>query len=249
MHRQVTAAISELEPEGLAQKGTGLQSRKSIEMRETILDATVTCLATHGYTRTTNQLICEIAKVSRGAMLHHYPTRQDLIVAVIEYSFYKHMKGFSASIRALSERERVDQNSGIIVDWQSYLTPEYMAYVELHTAARTDEELKKLYVPRARHHDRVWRDELLEIYPEWRHDLRKLDLTRRLVRATLSGLAMNRDLWNDPNAEASLLGFLADAVRRVRIDELKFPSPDRFPALESLKSQGRRPGARAKRRA
>ena len=40
--------------------------------------------------RTTNQWIPAMVGISRGAMLHHYATKQALIVSVIEYTAYKH---------------------------------------------------------------------------------------------------------------------------------------------------------------
>jgi AcrR family transcriptional regulator len=218
-----STAVAELEPEGLAPDGPNWQQRKSSETRVAILDAAVDCLAQYGYARTTTQLIAKIAKVSRGAMLHHYTTKQDLIAAVIEYAFYRHMESFSKAIRALSEEDRVQRNAGINVDWEMYSSREYKAYVELNMAARTDAELRKIFLPRARRHDQVWKTELLNVFPEWRHDMKKLELTRRFVRAVLEGMALNRAIWDDPQSDAALLEFVADTVRLVRDDKIAFP--------------------------
>lgn len=226
MDNDISMAISDLVPDGLTPNAASQQERKSSEMRETILEATLDCLANHGYANTTNNLICEIAGVSRGAMLHHYPTRQDMMVAATEYAFYKHMSAFSRAVRRLTASDRMDRNSAIAIDWQLCQTREFQAYLELRVASRTDSELRNIFLPRARHHDVVWKEELLKVFPEWRNDMRKLDLTRRFIRSVLEGMTMSRDLWKDPRTEWALLGFLADVVLKVRNDELSFPSEE-----------------------
>src|SRR5580704_9486100 len=65
------------------------QAEKSLKMREAILEAATTYIATHGYTRATLAVIAQEAGVSRGAITHHYPSKVDLAVAVIEHVFYK----------------------------------------------------------------------------------------------------------------------------------------------------------------
>ena len=161
----------------------GLQQRKSAETRLAILDAAIKCLAGSGYARTTTQLIAKVAKVSRGAMLHHYATKQALIEAVTDYAFYRHMERFTTAIAALSEQARTEENSGIRIDWQIYQSQEYSAYLELMVAARTDEGLRAMFIPKARRHDRVWREQLVRVFPEWAEDLDRLERVRRLVQA------------------------------------------------------------------
>src|SRR5690554_5007015 len=226
MSEQLPNSIMELVPEGRTPgRGRGEEAR-SAERRTTSLEATVDCLADQGYASTTNSLVCERAGISRGAMLHHYRTRQDLIVATIEYAFYKHLSNFSKMVANLAESERKDRNSAIAVDWHLCLTREYKAYQELQMASRTNPELRKVFQPRARHHDLVWKEELLKVFPEWRQDMRKLELSRRFVRSLLDGMSLNREQWKDPAIEWILLGFLANLMKRVRTDDLAFPEEE-----------------------
>lgn len=226
MNDQLPSSIMELVPEGLTPRPGSRQESKSSEMRETILEATLDCLADHGYAHTTNSLVCEQAGISRGAMLHHYRTRQDLIVATIEYAFYKHLSNFSHLVANLGETDRMNRNSALAIDWHLCLTREYKAYQELQIASRTNPELRKVFQPRARHHDLVWKEELLKVFPEWRQDMRKLELSRRFVRSLLDGMSLNREQWKDPAIEWILLGFLANLMKRVRTDDLAFPEEE-----------------------
>lgn len=232
MPKTLSPVVSELVPEGLTPNRDSQQERKSSEMRNVILDATVECLARRGYAQTTNNLICEIAEISRGAMLHHYPTRQDLMVAVIDYAFYRHMSAFSQAVRALTDEDRMDRNVGIAIDWQLCQSREYQAYIELNVAARTNPDLRATFVPRARRHDQVWKEELLEVFPEWRQDLRLLDLTRHLVRAILEGMILRREIQKDPGTEWQVLGLVAEISQQLRTGRLQFPQPDTLGAFK-----------------
>jgi len=70
----MATGLAVLEPEGLDSHGQGWQQRKSIQTRIAILEAAIDCLERQGYARTTTQMIAQTARISRGAMLHHYAT-------------------------------------------------------------------------------------------------------------------------------------------------------------------------------
>jgi AcrR family transcriptional regulator len=236
MSNELSAAIQELAPDGLSPSPGSLQEQKSTKMREAILEAALDCMAEHGYANTTHNLICQKAQISRGALLHHYPSSQDLMVAVIDYAFYKHMSAFSRMVASLSDESRRDRNSAIAIDWQMCQSREMQVYLEMRSASRTNSELRSIFIPRARHHDLVWKEELLKVFPEWRDDMPKLDLTRRLIRAVIEGLTMSRELWRDNDAEWALVAFTADMVRQIRLGELNFPSPERVDAFKQAAS-------------
>lgn len=245
MSSKLPSAIQELAPEGLMPRLGSQQELKSSKTRETILEATLDCLAEHGYANTTHNLICQKAKVSRGAMLHHYPTTQDLMVAVIDYAFYRHMAAFSRMVSSLTDESRQDRNSAIAIDWHLCQSREMLVYLEMRVASRTNSELRAIFRPRARHHDLVWKAELLKVFPEWHDDMRKLDLTRRLTRAIIEGLTMSRDLWKDSSSEWVLLTFVADIIRKIRVDDLCFPTTERIDGFKRSASlaAGRRRAA------
>ena len=61
------------------------QAERSAAMRLRLLDATVECLVTYGYAGTTTHRVAELAGVTRGAQIHHFPAKEDLVVAAIEH--------------------------------------------------------------------------------------------------------------------------------------------------------------------
>ncbi len=211
-----------LEPEGLDAEGQGWQQRKSVQTRVAILDAAIDCLQTHGYGRTTTQLIAQMAGISRGAMLHHYATKQDLIASVIDYTVYKRWQVFLDAVHALKDPARIQKMVGIELTWDSFQTPEYAAYLELAIAARTDPSLAEIFLPRARRFDQTALAETIRAFPEWAHDLEGYALAMDYVTATLTGLLINRDTWPDP-AQREVRVFLGKTVAMLRRGELTAP--------------------------
>src|SRR3954454_16160546 len=61
------------------------QEERTRAMRARLLEATVELLVDKGYAGTSTTLVSERAGVSRGAQLHHFPTKQDLVVAAVQH--------------------------------------------------------------------------------------------------------------------------------------------------------------------
>jgi AcrR family transcriptional regulator len=60
------------------------QEQRSAETRERLVVAAIECIERVGYLEATTTLIAQQANVSRGALQHHFATKADLIVAVID---------------------------------------------------------------------------------------------------------------------------------------------------------------------
>ena len=109
--------------------------------RGKLLDATIESLIDVGYPRTTTVEVGERAGLSRGAQLHHFPSRADLLVGAIEHLADERSKEFEAELSA--RLEKGDDPIDALVDmlWATFSGPLYWAVVELMVAARTDPEL------------------------------------------------------------------------------------------------------------
>src|SRR3954471_9890606 len=71
----------------LASAARRTQEERSSATRGKILDAALACLASVGYGGTTTTIVAERAGGSRGAQLHHFPTRSALIGAAVQHLF------------------------------------------------------------------------------------------------------------------------------------------------------------------
>ena len=77
----------ELDAPGAAPKARRTQGERSEEMRRRILDAAVDLLAQKGYAGFRTADVANAAGVSRGAQTHHFPSKDDLVVAVVAHVF------------------------------------------------------------------------------------------------------------------------------------------------------------------
>lgn len=109
--------------------------------RGKLLGATIESLIDVGYARTTTVEVGERAKLSRGAQLHHFPSRADLLVAAIEHLADERSKEFEDALKV--RLDAGDEPIDAMVDmlWEMFLDPLYWATIELMVAARTDSEL------------------------------------------------------------------------------------------------------------
>ncbi|MEB3030815.1 TetR/AcrR family transcriptional regulator [[Mycobacterium] nativiensis] len=116
------------------------QAERSAAMRTRLLDATVESLVAHGYAGTTTPRIAEIAGVTRGAQIHHFRSKEDLVVAAIEHLAQQRTQ---AAIRELGQVQSIPDPVATALDflWEAHQGPMFIATVELWVAARTDRVL------------------------------------------------------------------------------------------------------------
>lgn len=78
------------------------QAERSAATRQVLLDAAINCLFEHGYGTTTTTLVAEAANVSRGAMLHQFPSKADLMTFVVEAVFDEDIALYRELLRDVS---------------------------------------------------------------------------------------------------------------------------------------------------
>ena len=117
------------------------QAQRRDETRRALLDAAVESLTEAGVARTTTLEVQKRAGVSRGALLHHFPSKADLMAATIVH--LAEMRGRELRVRA-GELPEGEARVGAVFDllWQSFTGPLFYVAMELRAAARTDAELR-----------------------------------------------------------------------------------------------------------
>lgn len=115
-------------------------------MRARLLEATVDCLVERGFAGTTTTLVSERAGVSRGAQLHHFPTKNDLVVAAVEHVTMVRGDELRAAVAGVPPGERrTRQVLQVLADHVT--SPAFTAALELWVAARTDPTLLAAVAP------------------------------------------------------------------------------------------------------
>ncbi|OLE29105.1 MAG: TetR family transcriptional regulator [Actinobacteria bacterium 13_1_20CM_3_71_11] len=113
------------------------QQERSRATQQRLLDATVDCLIEHGWSGTTTTLVAEKAGVSRGAQLHHYPTKAALVLAAVEHLAARRAAEIRAEAASLPVR-RLDRAVALLA--AAFTGPLYTAALtrvgrELHRLA------------------------------------------------------------------------------------------------------------------
>ncbi|GIF52904.1 TetR family transcriptional regulator [Asanoa ferruginea] len=122
------------------------QQERSRATQARLLDATVDSLVDLGWAGTTTTVIAERAGVSRGAQLHHYPTKATLVMAAVEHLADRRAAEIRAEAATLPRGERrVDRVIDMLA--AAFTGPLYAAALEVWVAARTDPELRTALVP------------------------------------------------------------------------------------------------------
>ena len=133
------------------------QEERSAETRARLLDATIQSLVEVGYARTTTTRVCEIAGLSRGAQIHHFGTRADLVTSALEHLARRRIDEFRAKVESVRSNggepasgpdgAADPRGAGLDLLWESYSGPLFIAALELWVAARTDPDLYERLLP------------------------------------------------------------------------------------------------------
>lgn len=122
------------------------QQDRSRQTRRRLLDAAVACLTELGWTRTTVVVVAERAGVSRGAAQHHFPTREDLINAAVNYVSEVQLEELTDQVAALPT-DGTRRRAVVEMLLNLYTGPSFRAALHLWVAASTDEPLGALIKP------------------------------------------------------------------------------------------------------
>ncbi|WP_235547766.1 MULTISPECIES: TetR/AcrR family transcriptional regulator [unclassified Nocardioides] len=188
------------------------QEERTRLMRARLLEATVDCLVERGFAGTSTTLVSERAGVSRGAQLHHFPTKNDLVVAAVEHLTEKRATELAAAAEGLPVGPR-HTRAVLQVLADHFASPVFAAALELWVAARTDETLLAAVAP---FEQRVGRDtHRLAV------DLLGVDESvpgnRELVQATLDlvrGLGLANTITDDTRRRGRILDRWADVLEK-----------------------------------
>jgi len=118
----------------------GKREQKSERARATICKATVSCLAELGYAETSINRVVERAGVSKGALQHHFPSKEDLMASAADYLLAKPLH-YADQAKRQPDR---DLRARFLRIWDTLTnTSSYLALLEILIASRTDRVLHR----------------------------------------------------------------------------------------------------------
>jgi AcrR family transcriptional regulator len=165
---------------------------RSLATRAALLDAAIDCLVERGYAATTTIETARRAGVSRGAQLHHFPTKAELLAGAVEHLFDRRRAEFLDAFAAIDpDADRLDAALELL--WSMFQGPAFVAWTELWVAARTDPELAAAVVAVERRFTAETRTMFAELFPEETGaDPLVRDIGRDFAFAVMGGVALQR---------------------------------------------------------
>lgn len=120
--------------------GRRTQVERTAAMRSRLLSATVECLVAYGYAGTTTHRIAALAGVTRGAQVHHFKSKEQLVVTAVEHLAEQRIAAVMREHRRL--RDSPDVADGVLaLLWECHQGAMFIATMELWAASWTDDVL------------------------------------------------------------------------------------------------------------
>ena len=174
------------------------QEERSAETKSKLVNATIECIMRVGWHNTSLSMIVAEAGLTRGAQAHHFPQKSQLYAATMTFV----IESFIVQMRDEISRESDSAKKlGTLTDiiWRIIFDGPFMVcWMELVTAARTDEELRKTLEP---------------------IDSQMMETVRSIVRE----IAVENN-HPDPELTTDTLNLLSDAMRGMAMQKVLSPT-------------------------
>lgn len=167
------------------------QADRVRETRTKLIKATVAALDAHGFAATSMSVVQAGAGVSRGALMHHFGSRNELMVATAQHLL-------DAALRPTRRARQSGDLVGLIAYYWTRIvnTREGRAFVEILIACRTDPDLQNA---------------LGSLFSDWEDEISRaaletfdadppedVELLWSITRAFLRGLIVHAQFTDDP---------------------------------------------------
>lgn len=190
----------------------GKNDLRSKRTKERIMQATVECIYEGGLQSTSTVDIAKRADVSRGAMLHHYPSRELLLNAAYETLLAKEAN----KLREAAESYR---NGGLSVDefidqlWKRFSVESFSITMDYFAAARTDKNLRASVKKARKVYDKALADIWINYFSESKSDEGELLAHLRLTVSLFRGMSMQKLVLEDQETQNEMIAIWKRHVR------------------------------------
>lgn len=169
-------------------------SSKSRATRLKIIEAAIVCLDERGYSEASINRIQLQAGVSRGALTHHFPTKQVLVTETAELLLGGALKTF--------ERHKAEPEHAFPLLLQAWMkmfnTREGRALLEILVACRTDRALADILSERLQQWDLAYSEAFAARYTDSDQSGDDAALLWSICRSFVRGLLLHQHFVRDP---------------------------------------------------
>jgi AcrR family transcriptional regulator len=167
------------------------QAERSASTRALLLEATIDSLVEVGWTATTTSEVVRRAGVSRGAQVHHFPTKDDLVLAAMEHVIERRVDEYRIAFEQLPADRRTPTGAVELL-WDQCFGRTFDVWLELTVAAKHSAALHDRFVEL----DRLFTDNVTDLFqryfPTEFGDREVAVIAMRLTFGVLAGIALGR---------------------------------------------------------
>jgi AcrR family transcriptional regulator len=172
-----------------AKKKRRTQEERSATTRGKLIKSAVACISELGYLNSTVGVVARHAGVSRGAVQHHFGSRNDLLVAVID-DFGSALSTLNEIPANLTLAERVD--AAVELTWAVLKTPHFLAVVQTWLTMQHNPAIRPTIAKKIKLIEQKLDTEWQMLFREAAIPPAKVAAIRHVVLATLRGLALRK---------------------------------------------------------
>lgn len=174
------------------------QAERSDEMQLRLIEAAAAVLRRKGYAGLRTDEVARVAKVSRGALQHHFPSKDSLVIATAQQLLSASLeRGATRAASAAAKRDPID---AIIADGvEFFLGPDFGVVLDLVLAGGKDRSLRDRIYGHARESRLRVEDAWLELLVARGVPRDKAEKILWLTISIIRGLAV-RALWQKDEA-------------------------------------------------
>ena len=189
--------------------GRQSQASRRASSHALILDAAVELLVERGYSGTTTVAIQDRAGVTRGRLLHHFPSRDALLVAAAQHLADERiidMEQWFEQTNDLARSGSARVDHAITLLWNTFRQPYFWAAMELWSAARTDDELRRELADAERRLGRAIQHVVATMFGPVHSSHPAFDDVRELLFSSMRGVALTYAVvQRDPEVDPHLV--------------------------------------------
>ena len=189
------------------------QEERSATTRRELVRAAADSIATIGLNQSTIAAIAARAGVTSGAVQHHFSSRDELLLAVVE-EFGKALAD-DPSAHETGDRSVPSRVSGIVQRyWSLFGSRQYLAVMKVWLGTQVDTPLYREITGQMRWFEKRFDREWVELFSDCGASAQSIANARHVALATLRGLALSLSFTKDRVRTAMEVALLEDMVTR-----------------------------------
>lgn len=184
-----TATATETVTATATQPKRGIRAEQREATRRALIEATVRCLVEEGYAALTTRRVAERAGVAQSTLMHHFETREALLLEAVTDLAMRLAQGVLQEID-LGALHRPERREAVLDQaWREFTSPQALAAAQLWIAAWSEPELAATMRDLERRINSILATSAATLFPEHAEDPRFPALISATV-ALIQGLVM-----------------------------------------------------------